>query len=63
MHTARAWMKLIKTRAKMDSKWMKRAILFQPGFRAIFFEIIDKKMNIKPEPENRIGRGFNLINF
>ena len=47
----------------MDSKWMKRAILFQPGFKAFFFENIDKKMNIKPEPENRIGRGFNLINF
>ena len=48
---------------KMGSKWMKRSILFQPGFKAIFFENIDKKMNIKPEQENRIERGFNLINF
>ena len=48
---------------KMGSKWMKRFNLFKPDFQAIFFEYIDEKMNIKPEPENRIGRGFNLINF
>ena len=42
---------------------MKRAILFKPGFKAIYFENINKKMNIGPEQENRIGRGFNLINF
>ena len=42
---------------------MKRAILFKPGFKANFFENIDKKLNTRPEPENRIGRGFNLINF
>ena len=48
---------------KMGSKWMKRSNLFKPDFQAIFFEYIDEKRNIKPEPENRIGRGFNLINF
>ena len=47
----------------MDSKWMKRAILFQPGFKAIYFENIIKKMNIKPEQENKKGRGTNFSNF
>ena len=47
----------------MDSKWMKRAILFQPGFKAIFFENIDKKLNISLEPENEKGRGTNFSNF
>ena len=42
---------------------MKRSILFQPSFKAFYFANIDKKVNIRPEPENRIGRGFNLINF
>ena len=47
----------------MDSKWMKRSILFQPDFKAISFECIDKKVNIKPEQENRKGRGTNFNNF
>ena len=47
----------------MDSKWMKRSILFQPDFKAISFESIDKKVNIKPEQENRKGRGTNFSNF
>ena len=42
---------------------MKRAILFKPGFKAIFFENINKKMNIKPEQENKKGRGTNFSNF
>ena len=42
---------------------MKRAILFKPGFKAIFFENIDKKMNIRPEHEKRKGRGTNFSNF
>ena len=47
----------------MGSKWMKRSILFKPGFKAISFENINKKMNIRPEPENKIGRGNNFINL
>ena len=42
---------------------MKRAILFKPGFKAIYFEKIDKKMNIGPEQEDRKGRGTNFSNF
>ena len=42
---------------------MKRAILFKPGFKAIYFENIIKKMNIRPEPENKKGRGTNFSNF
>ena len=42
---------------------MKRATLFKPGFKAIYFENIIKKMNIRPEPENRKGRGTNFSNF
>ena len=42
---------------------MKRAILFQPGFKAIYFENINKKMNIGPEQEDRKGRGTNFRNF
>ena len=42
---------------------MKRAILFKPGFRAIFFENIIKKMNIRLEPENKKGTGTNFSNF
>ena len=47
----------------MDSKWMKRSILFQPDFKAIFFENISKKVNIRLEQENRKGRGTNFSNF
>ena len=42
---------------------MKRAILFKPGLKANFFENIIKKMNIRPELENRKGRGTNFSNF
>ena len=42
---------------------MKRSILFQPDFKAISFESINKKVNIKPEQENRKGRGPNFNNF
>ena len=42
---------------------MKRSILFQPDFKAISFESINKKVNIKPEQENRKGRGTNFSNF
>ena len=42
---------------------MKRAILFKPGFNAISFENIIKKMNISLEPENKNGRGTNFSNF
>ena len=49
--------------SKISPKWMKRAILFKPGFKAIFFENINKKMNIRPEPENKKGRGTNFSNF
>ena len=47
----------------MDSKWMKRSILFQPSFKAFYFANIDKKVNIRPEPENKKGRGTNFSNF
>ena len=47
----------------MDSKWMKRFTLFQPDFKPIFFENISKKVNIRPEQENRKGRGTNFRNF
>ena len=47
----------------MGSKWMKRSILFKPGFKAIFFENINKKMNIRLEQENKKGRGANFSNF
>ena len=47
----------------MDSKWMKRSILFQPDFKAIIFEDISKKVNIRPEPENKKGTGINFSNF
>ena len=42
---------------------MKRAILFKPGFKAFFFENINKKLNTRPEPENRIGRGSDFMNL
>ena len=42
---------------------MKRAILFKPGFKAFFFENINKKMNIKLEPGNKKGTGTNFSNF
>ena len=42
---------------------MKRAILFKPGFKAISFENIIKKMNISLEPENKNWRGTNFSNF
>ena len=42
---------------------MKRAILFKPGFKAISFENISKKMNTRLEPENKNGRGTNFSNF
>jgi hypothetical protein len=47
----------------MVPKLMKRSILFKPGFKAIFFENINKKMNIRLEPENKKGRGTNFSNF
>ena len=49
--------------SKIISEWMKRAILFKPGFKAISFENIIKKMNIRLEPENKNGRGTNFSNF
>ena len=42
---------------------MKRSILFQPDFKAIFFEYIDKKMNIRLEPKNKKGRTNNFSDF
>ena len=42
---------------------MKRAILFKPGFKAIFFVNIGKKVNIRPEPENKNRRETNFSNF
>ena len=42
---------------------MKRSIFFKPGFKAIYFENINKKMNIGPEQEDRKGRGTNFSNF
>ena len=42
---------------------MKRAILFKPAFKAIFFENIVKKINIRLEPENKNGRETNFSNF
>ena len=42
---------------------MKRSILFKPGFEAIYFENIDKKMNIRLEQENKKARGTNFSNF
>ena len=47
----------------MDSKWMKRSTLFQPSFKAFYFANIDKKVNIRPEPENKIGRGSDFMNL
>jgi hypothetical protein len=49
--------------SKISSKWMKRAILFKPAFKAISFENINKKMNIRLEPESKKGRGTNFSNF
>ena len=49
--------------SKWIQKWMKRAILFQQGFKAIYFENINKNMNIGPEQEDRKGRGTNFSNF
>ena len=48
---------------KMGSKWMKRSILFKPDFQAIVFESINKKMNIRPEPENKKGRRNDFSDF
>ena len=42
---------------------MKRSSLFKPDFQAIFFENIDKKMNIRLEQENKKGTGTNFSNF
>ena len=47
----------------MDSIRMKRSILFKPDFQAISIENINKKMNIRLEPENKKGRGTNFSNF
>jgi hypothetical protein len=47
----------------MGSKWMKRCILFEPDFQAFFFENINKKMNIRLESENKIGRRNNFSDF